>query len=90
MPAHARAAVVAMEARYNKLKAAGDEKGANEYRLLDPTDDSNTTSVQFYDRHSYLNPCLDSSKRFVDKVIGEMAQMHREAGQPLTTALRRR
>ncbi len=85
MPAHARAAVVAMEARYNKLKAAGDEKGANEYRLLDPTDDSNTTSVQFYDRHSYLNPCLDSSKRFVDKVIGEIAQMHREAGQPLTT-----
>ncbi|ACY85446.1 beta-N-acetylhexosaminidase [Edwardsiella piscicida] len=85
MPAHARAAVVAMEARYNKLKAAGNEKGANEYRLLDPTDDSNTTSVQFYDRHSYLNPCLDSSKRFVDKVIGEMAQMHREAGQPLTT-----
>ncbi|MEZ2696756.1 family 20 glycosylhydrolase, partial [Hafnia alvei] len=85
MPAHARAAVISMEARYDKLKAAGDEKGANEFRLVDPTDTSNTTSVQFYDRKSYLNPCLDSSKRFVDKVIGEVAQMHKEAGQPLTT-----
>ncbi len=85
MPAHARAAIVSMEARYKKLMAAGDEKGAEEFRLLDPTDTSNTTSVQFYDRHSYLNPCLDSSKRFVDKIIGEMAQMHKEAGQPLTT-----
>ncbi len=85
IPAHARAAVVSMEARYKKLMAAGDEKGANEFRLVDPTDTSNTTSVQFYDRKSYLNPCLDSSKRFVDKVIGEVAQMHKDAGQPLTT-----
>lgn len=85
MPAHARAAVVSMEARYNNLMKQGREKEANEFRLVDPTDDSNTTSVQFYDRKSYLNPCLDSSKRFVDKVIGEMAQMHKEAGMPLTT-----
>lgn len=85
MPAHARAAVVSMEARYNNLMKQGKENEANEFRLLDPTDDSNTTSVQFYERKSYLNPCLDSSKRFVDKVIGEMAQMHKEAGMPLTT-----
>ncbi|AJJ10377.1 chitobiase [Yersinia rohdei] len=85
MPAHARAAVVSMEARYHNLMKQGKETAANEFRLLDPTDDSNTTSVQFYERKSYLNPCLDSSKRFVDKVIGEMAQMHKEAGMPLTT-----
>lgn len=85
MPAHARAAVVSMEARYNKLKAAGDEKAANEYRLVDPSDDSLTTSVQFYDKRSYLNPCLDSSKNFVDKVVGEIKQMHEEAGVPLKT-----
>lgn len=85
MPAHARAAVVSMEARYNNLMKQGKEKEANEFRLVDPTDDSNTTSVQFYERKSYLNPCLDSSKRFVDKVIGEMAQMHKEAGMPLNT-----
>lgn len=85
MPAHTRAALISMEVRHDRLLKAGDEKGANEFRLLDPTDTSNTTSVQFYDRRSYLNPCLDSSKRFVDKIIGEVARMHDEAGQPLAT-----
>ncbi|MBC8951950.1 beta-N-acetylhexosaminidase [Xenorhabdus sp. PB62.4] len=85
IPAHARAAVVSMEARYKKLMAQGKEQEANEYRLLDPTDTSNTTSVQFYDRRSYLNPCMDSSKRFIDKVISEIVTMHKEAGQPLNT-----
>lgn len=85
MPAHARAAVMSMEARYRKLHHAGLEEEANAYRLLDPTDTSNTTGVQFYDRHGYLNPCMASSQRFVDKVIGEMAKMHNEAGQPLNT-----
>lgn len=83
MPAHARAAVVSMEARYHKLKAAGDEKAAEQYRLIDPSDTSVTTSVQFYDKRSYLNPCLDSSKNFVDKVIDEVMLMHEEAGVPL-------
>jgi len=85
MPAHARAAIVSMEARYNRLMAEGKEQAANEFRLVDPTDTSNTISVQFYNRQSYLNPCLDSSKRFVDKIIGEIAQMHIEAGQPIST-----
>jgi len=85
MPAHARAAITSMEARYKKLLAEGKEKEANEFRLVDPTDTSNTTSVQYFNRQSYLNPCLDSSKNFVDKVIGEVAQMHKEAGQPLKT-----
>ena len=84
MPAHARAAVISMEARYNRLMKEGKTKEANEYRLVDPTDTSNTTSVQFYDRTSYLNPCLDSSMRFVDKVISEIQAMHQAAGAPLT------
>ncbi|MBD2826639.1 beta-N-acetylhexosaminidase [Xenorhabdus szentirmaii] len=85
IPAHARAAVVSMEARYNNLMAHGKKEEAGEYRLLDPTDTSNTTSVQFYDRHSYLNPCIDSSRRFIDKVIGEVVAMHKEAKMPLNT-----
>ncbi|MDR0219271.1 MAG: carbohydate-binding domain-containing protein [Enterobacteriaceae bacterium] len=85
VPAHARAAVVSMEARYNKLMAQGKTQEASEYRLLDPTDTSNTTSVQFYDRRSYLNPCMASSRHFVDKVISEIADMHTEAGLPLKT-----
>ncbi|WP_414147235.1 beta-N-acetylhexosaminidase [Erwinia sp. BNK-24-b] len=85
MPAHARAAVISMEARYNKLIKEGKRAEASEYRLVDPTDDSNTTSVQLYDRTSYLNPCLSSSLRFTDKVISEIQAMHQEAGQPLQT-----
>lgn len=83
MPAHARAAVISMEARYNRLMQEAKTAEASEYRLVDPTDSSNTTSVQLYDRTSYLNPCLASSLRFTDKVIGEIQAMHREAGQPL-------
>ncbi len=80
MSAHARTAVVSMEARYKKLHAAGKEQEANEFRMVDPTYTYNTTSVQYFNRQSYLNPCLDSSKRFVDKVIGEIAKMHTKAG----------
>ncbi|MGY4877924.1 beta-N-acetylhexosaminidase [Vreelandella aquamarina] len=83
MPAHARAAVVAMEARHHRLMAEGDPVAANEYRLIDPEDTSNTLSVQLYDRRSYLNPCLESTQRFVDKVMGEVVAMHQEAGQAL-------
>ncbi|NDJ58451.1 family 20 glycosylhydrolase [Enterobacteriaceae bacterium 4M9] len=85
MPAHARAAAISMEARYDRLMKEGKEKEANEFRLLDPTDTSNTTGVQYYDHTGYLNPCMDSSLNFVNKVIGEMQAMHKEAGQPLET-----
>lgn len=85
MPAHARAATISMEARYDRLMKEGKEKAANEFRLLDPDDTSVTTGVQFYDRTGYLNPCLPSSRHFVDKVMGEIQKMHEEAGLPLTT-----
>jgi len=85
MPAHARAAVMSMEARYDRLMKEGKEQEANRFRLLDPTDTSNTTGVQFYNRTGYLNPCLDSSRNFVDKVISEIQQMHKEAGVALDT-----
>ncbi len=47
MPAHARAAVISMEARYDRLMKEGNEQAAAQFRLLDPTDTSNTTGVQF-------------------------------------------
>lgn len=83
MPAHARAAVVAMEARYRKLKDDSPEKAA-EYRLIDPEDDTRYLSVQFYD-DSYINPCIDSTYRFVDKLIREVQAIHRAAGRPLAS-----
>lgn len=85
MPAHARAAVISMEARYQRLMKAGRKQEANEYRLVDPGDNSRTTSVQLYDHTSYLNPCLSSSLHFANKVISEIQAMHQQAGQPLTS-----
>jgi hexosaminidase len=74
-----------MEARYDRLMEEGKEAEANEYRLMDPQDTSNVTTVQFYNKQSFINPCMESSTRFVDKVISEVAAMHQEAGAPLTT-----
>ncbi|MCP3687768.1 MAG: family 20 glycosylhydrolase, partial [Gammaproteobacteria bacterium] len=85
MPAHARAAVVAMEARYNRLKETNEDSTAAHYRLMDPQDTSNVTTVQFYDKRSFINPCQESAFNFVEKVIGEIASMHRAAGAPLMT-----
>lgn len=85
MPAHARAAVIAMEARYDRLMKEGKDQEANLFRLQDPTDTSVTTGVQYYNRTGYLNPCLDSSRNFTAKVIDEIQKMHQEAGLPLTT-----
>ena len=82
MPAHARAAVMAMEARHGTYLARGDIEEAERYRLADPEDTSNYTSIQFYD-DSYLNPCRESTYDFIDKVVAEVSRMHRVAGQPL-------
>lgn len=84
MPAHARAAVISMEARYKKLMAEGKSLQAMEYRLQDEGDDSQVTTVQFYDRTSFVNPCLPSTLRFTNKVMSEIVRMHQEAGQRLT------
>ncbi|GGP20039.1 family 20 glycosylhydrolase [Silvimonas iriomotensis] len=85
MPGHSRAAVVSMEARYKKLMAEGKTDAANEYRLVDPADTSYINTVQYYNRLSTLNPCLPSTLRFADKVMGEVAGMYKQAGVPLTT-----
>uniref|UniRef100_UPI0018F11C8B family 20 glycosylhydrolase n=1 Tax=Vibrio harveyi TaxID=669 RepID=UPI0018F11C8B len=46
-PAHARAAIKAMEYRYNKYKDT-DLVEANRYRLIDPLDESKYYTPQFY------------------------------------------
>ena len=71
MPGHARAAVVSMEARA--------KKGDDSLRLMDPEDTTELLTVQFYDRSSIINPCLDSSVRFVVKLVDEVVKMYAEA-----------
>lgn len=70
VPGHARAAVRAMEYRYRKLKDS-DATQAAAYRLADPADTSKHTSVQGY-TDNFLNPCLDSTYAFLDKVVKEL------------------
>jgi hexosaminidase len=80
-PAHARAAVQAMERRYERL-AGSDPAEAGMYRLLDPDDTSDHRSVQSY-TDNLVNPCIESTYRFLAKVVTEVRAMYDRAGAPL-------
>ncbi|KQZ34148.1 family 20 glycosylhydrolase [Duganella sp. Root1480D1] len=81
MPGHARAAVQAMEARYRRMKAAG-QAGAGKYLLNDLDDRSQYKSAQNYN-DNVMNPGLESSFSFIEHVVKQVAALHREAGVPL-------
>jgi hexosaminidase len=74
MPGHARAAIKAMEARGR----AGDDR----YLLSDPADSSTYTSAQGY-HDNVMNPTLESTYAFIERVVDDLLAMHREAGVPL-------
>jgi len=69
MPGHARAAIKAMA-------------GNAQYRLTDPNDRSEYESVQGYP-DNVMDPALESTYGFIERVVGDLAAMHREAGAPL-------
>jgi hexosaminidase len=71
MPGHARAAIKAMEARAD-----------SQYRLSDPQDRSVYQSVQGYP-DNVINPALESTYHFIERVVMDLGAMHREAGTPL-------
>jgi hexosaminidase len=81
-PAHARAAVQAMERRYERL-AGSDPAEAARYRLLDPDDTSDHRSVQYY-TDNLANPCIESTYSFLTKVVSEVRAMYDRAGVPLS------
>ena len=79
-----RAAIKAMQARYQKLLAAGQKDAAEQYLLSDPADKSHYMSVQNYTDNA-INVCLPSTYAFAEKVIYELQQMYRTAGLKLAT-----
>ncbi|HEY0484405.1 MAG TPA: family 20 glycosylhydrolase [Kofleriaceae bacterium] len=81
VPGHARAAVQAMEHRFDTLHRSSPRRAA-EFRLLDPDDTSAHTSVQGY-TDNFLNPCLDSTYAFLSTVVREVAARYRAAGATL-------
>ena len=80
MPGHARAAVKAMQSRAAQRQATG-KADANEFLLSDPADASVYRSAQLYTDH-LMDPGLPSTYAFIERVVAEVAAMHREAGVP--------
>ncbi len=80
-PGHARAAIVAMKARYRNL-VGSDPEAARYYQVWDDDDTSDYTSAQGYN-DNVLNPAMEGTFRLMDKVTDELILMYREAGVPL-------
>lgn len=83
-PSHARAAVIAMKARYEKYLEKGDLVAANEYRLHDPNDQSEYTSAQLF-KDNTICICEPGAFRFFEKIFMEIKAMYAEADLPLET-----
>ncbi len=81
-PGHARAAIKAMEVRYERLMKEGKKEEAEEYRLVDPDDESEYLSAQFY-KDNVVSVARESVYRFYEKVVDTYIDMYKEAGLTL-------
>ena len=80
-PAHARSAIKAMEARYERLMDEGKEEAAEKYRLIDPRDTSTYTSAQRY-HDNVVCVARQSVYNFYETVVEDISEMYEEAGVP--------
>jgi hexosaminidase len=83
MPGHARAAIKAMAAREEKLRAQGKTQEASEYLLHDPEDKSVYTSIQNYD-DNVLCVCQESTYKFIKTVVLDFKDLYQRADVPFT------
>ena len=79
MPGHSHAAIKSMKARHKKYMELKDKKMAEEYLLsdLDQEGKLGSHSVQMFADNA-MNPGLDSTYRFVEKVVKEVKKMHED------------
>jgi hexosaminidase len=83
-PGHARAAIKAMDARYEKYMQLGQKEKALEYFLRDTSDVSvYNTPQSFHD--NVMNVALPSVYTFVEKVVTEISKLYQQADAPLTS-----
>lgn len=75
MPGHSHAAITAMESRYRKYSDERQTLNGLRYYLNDPKDESEYESGQFFFNNS-VNPCVETSYRFVDKLVFQVRAMH--------------
>jgi hexosaminidase len=80
-PGHARAAVNAMTARYNKYIKAGNKTEAEKYLLNDLHDKSVYLSNQGFN-DNVMDVALPSTYSFMEKVIDEIRAMYKAADAP--------
>ncbi len=83
-PGHARAAIKAMDARYEKFMLQKNPETAQEYLLRDLNDRSNYQGPQLWN-DNVICVALPSVYRFMEKVSDELIAMYKEAGAPITT-----
>lgn len=83
-PGHARAAIKAMNARYDRLMAEGKKAEAEKYLLSDPGDRSDYSSNQYW-KDNIMDVSLPSTYNFIQTVIDDVIGIYQEAGAPLNT-----
>ncbi|GAB3547124.1 family 20 glycosylhydrolase [Spirosoma fluminis] len=83
-PGHARAAIKAMDVRYNRLLKAGNKADAERYLLRDLNDKSVYRSVQGWS-DNVIDVSLPSAYTFMERVVDDLRDMYKEAGAPLKT-----
>ncbi|MDB5125102.1 MAG: beta-N-acetylhexosaminidase [Mucilaginibacter sp.] len=83
-PGHARAAIKAMNARYDLLMGAGKKAEAERFLLYDPNDKSQYNSVQYW-TDNVIDVSLPSTYNFIETVINDIVAVYKEAGAPLKT-----
>ena len=82
-PSHARAAIKAMEARYDDYMAKNQPQKAEEFRLIDPDDQSVYLSAQLY-KDNIACVARPSVYHFYETVVKDFIQMYKEAGLQMT------
>lgn len=83
-PGHARAAIKAMDARYERFMQQGNKTEAERFLLRDLNDSSEYSSAQQW-TDNVICVALPSVYNFIDKIVDEFILMYKEAGAQLIT-----
>jgi hexosaminidase len=84
IPGHARAAIKAMDARYEKLKNRENTVAASQYLLRDLQDSSQYTSVQGWN-DNVVCICQESTYNFIATVVNDFIKLYEKADVPFYT-----
>lgn len=82
VPAHSRAAIRAMEKRYQTYLKAGKTAEALKYRLAEDNDQSKYLSAQNF-KGNTMCVCQESTYTFYEKLVTEVKAMYQNAGVEL-------